>query len=167
MLTSAPSTATPLNTLATSSAQMESRWIPQKQTLFKIGHLPSLKDVQAFLGFANFFHRFIKGFANLATPLTRLTRKDVTFDFDNCTLSAFESLKTAFTTAPVLAHFTPGVQCVLETDASDFACAAVISQKVNGQLHPITFFSRKFSLAELNYEIHDKELLAIIEVFKH
>lgn len=127
----------------------------------------SLKDVQAFLGFANFYRRFIRNFAAIASPLTRLTRKDVQFDMDGPPTEAFEALKTAFTTAPVLAHFKPGAQCILETDASDFATAAILSQKVHEKVHPIAFYSRKLSPAELNYEIHDKELLPIIEAYRH
>ncbi|KAK4698188.1 hypothetical protein P7C70_g8097, partial [Phenoliferia sp. Uapishka_3] len=80
---------------------------------------------------------------------------------------AFLALKITFTTAPVLIHFQPGTQLVLETDSSDFATAAVISQKVEGTLHPIAFWSRKLSPAELNYEIHDKELLPIVESYRH
>ncbi|KAK4701806.1 putative transposase, partial [Phenoliferia sp. Uapishka_3] len=129
--------------------------------------LRNVKDVQSFLGFANFYRRFIRNFAGVAAPLNRLTRKDVPFHMSPNALEAFEGLKLSFTTAPVLAHFTPGVQLVLETDSSDFATAAVISQKIEGLLHPIAFFSRKLTPAELNYEIHDKELLPIIESYRH
>src|SRR5947209_17750347 len=80
---------------------------------------------------------------------------------------AFTDLKSRFTTAPVLAHFNPNQQCIVETDASDFALGAILSQKDDeGRLHPIAYHSRKFSQAEINYEIHDKELLAIVDSFK-
>ncbi|KAK4700362.1 hypothetical protein P7C70_g5887, partial [Phenoliferia sp. Uapishka_3] len=127
----------------------------------------SVKDVQSFLGFANFYRRFIRGFSAITSPLSRLTKKGVAFHMTPNALEAFEALKIAFTTAPVLIHFQPGVQLVLEMDSSDFATAAVISQKVDGVLHPIAFFSRKLQPAELNYEIHDKELLPIIESYRH
>ncbi|KAK4695939.1 hypothetical protein P7C70_g8461, partial [Phenoliferia sp. Uapishka_3] len=129
--------------------------------------LRCVKDVQSFLGFANFYRRFIRNFAGVTAPLTRLTRKDIKFNMSENALEAFEGLKLAFTTAPILGHFVPGVQIVLETDSSDFATAAVISQKIDGLLHPLAFFSRKLSPAELNYEIHDKELLPIVESYRH
>jgi hypothetical protein len=79
---------------------------------------------------------------------------------------AFVNLKECFTTAPILTHFNPKRQCIVETDASDFALGAVLSQKEDDDmLHPIAYYSRKFSPAEINYEIHDKELLAVVESF--
>src|SRR5882724_5383106 len=79
----------------------------------------------------------------------------------------FETLKKAFTTAPVLTHWIPDTQIVVETDASDYALAAVLSIiHSNGELHPIAFHSRTFTTLELNYDVHDKELLAIFEAFK-
>src|SRR5882724_11621197 len=76
-------------------------------------------------------------------------------------------LKKAFTTAPVLTHWIPDTQITVETNASDYALAAVLSITTsNGELHPIAFHSRTFSALELNYDIHDKELLAIFEAFK-
>jgi hypothetical protein len=127
----------------------------------------SVHDVQVFLGFANFYRRFIKGYSKIATPLTRLLKKDRKFDFDEPARQAFRQLKTAFTTAPVLAHFQPDKPSTIETDASDFAIAAVISQPdAAGVLHPIAFYSRKLTGPELNYEIYDKEMLAIVTAFK-
>jgi len=63
-----------------------------------------LKDVQAFLGFANFYRRFIKNYSQIVLPLTYLTQKDITWNWSADCKNAFESLKSAFTTAPVLAH---------------------------------------------------------------
>ena len=81
---------------------------------------------------------------------------------------AFQELKKRFTTAPILAHFDPNIEAIVETDASDFALGGVLSQRntETGKLHPIAFHSRKFSPAEINYEIHDKELLAVVDCFK-
>jgi len=126
-----------------------------------------VKDVQSFLGFANFYRRFIYGYSRITVPLTRLTRKGIPWHFtDECRL-AFETLKKAFTTAPVLTHWIPDTQIVVETDASDYALAAVLSIiHSNGELHPIAFHSRTFTAPELNYDVHDKELLAIFEAFK-
>ena len=81
--------------------------------------------------------------------------------------SAFEGLKQAFTSAPILMHVDPLKRFILEADASDFALGSVLSQISNdGQLHPVAFHSRKFEAAEINYEIHDKELLAIVDSFQ-
>lgn len=127
----------------------------------------SVKDIQVFLGFANFYRRFIKKYSKLTEPLTRLLRKDVKFDWSDSANTAFESLKKAFTTAPILTHFDPARNIILETDASDYALAGVLSHPdPHGNLQPIAFYSRKFNDAELNYEIYDKELLAIIQCLK-
>jgi hypothetical protein len=80
---------------------------------------------------------------------------------------AFDELKTRFTTAPILWQFDPKKVCIVETDTSDFALGAVLSQKGDdGRLYLVAFYSRKFTLVEINYEIHDKELLAIVDCFK-
>ena len=129
--------------------------------------LRSVKDVQAFLGFANFYRRFIYGFSRIVRPLHRLTRKDVNFEWTAKCQEAFDKLKTAFITAPILAHFDPDLECIIETDASDFVTAGVMSQRgPDGILRPVAFFSQKHSPAECNYEIYDKELLAIIRAFE-
>jgi hypothetical protein len=80
---------------------------------------------------------------------------------------SFEKLKHCFTTAPILTHFDPHRECIVETDASDFALGGTLSQTAKDKkLHPNAFHARKFSPAEINYEIHDKELLAIVDCFK-
>jgi len=126
-----------------------------------------VKDIQSFIGFANFYRRFIKDFSKIVTPLTQLTKKTNKWSWNNSTQHAFDTLKTAFTSAPILNYFNPELPIVIETDASDFAIGAIISQKSEkGLLHPIAFYSHKFIPAELNYEIYDKELLGIIEAFR-
>jgi hypothetical protein len=80
---------------------------------------------------------------------------------------AFNDLKRRFTTAPILAHFNPDLECVVKTDSSDHALGGVLSQyNKNGELRPVAFLSQKLAPAESNYEIYDKELLAIIRCFK-
>jgi hypothetical protein len=80
---------------------------------------------------------------------------------------AFVNLKECFTTAPILTHFNPKCQCIVETEAYDFVLGAVLSQKGDeDMLHPIAYHSRKFFSAEIHYEIYDKELLAIVDCFK-
>ena len=76
-------------------------------------------------------------------------------------------LKQRFTSAPILAHFDATSLCIIETDASDYAVGAIHSQRQkNGRVHPVAFLSRKFSPAEMNYDIHDKEMVAILLAFQ-
>ena len=126
----------------------------------------TIRDVQCFLGFANFYQIFIKNYSLVATPLTRLTCKDKLY-WGPSAEKAFQDLKTAFTTVPILVHPDFTKTLYLETDASDFALGAVLSKMGEDEkLHPIAFYSRKFFAAEINYEIHDKELLAIVDSFQ-
>lgn len=77
-------------------------------------------------------------------------------------------LKQRFTTVLILAHFNPTKPVIIETDVSDFAIGAVLSQQdEENHLHPVVFHSRKFQPVEINYEIHDEELLAVVNTFKH
>src|SRR6201996_6108097 len=127
-----------------------------------------VKDVQSFLGFANFYCRFIADYSDITVPLTRLTRKSETWVWSPECQKAFDSLKLAFTSAPVLSHWIPGAQLILESDASDYAVAAILSivSPDDGEIQPIAFHSRTLSATELNYDTHDKELLAIFEGFR-
>lgn len=127
----------------------------------------SVKQVQSFLGFTNFYRRFIKDYSKLTTPLTRFTRKGEPFIWDHAAAEAFKTLKSSFAPGLILRHYDPLLLTELETDASDFAIGAVISQRHEKRLHPIAFYSRKLNPAELNYEIYDKELLSIVEACKH
>jgi hypothetical protein len=86
-----------------------------------------LTDVQAFIGFGNFYRRFIRNFSKIISPLVRLTKKGVRFDFDDPCNNAFNELKTAFTQAPVLACLDWEKDVILETDASDFVSAGVVT----------------------------------------
>jgi len=79
---------------------------------------------------------------------------------------AFEELNRRFTTGPILWPFYSGRRTVVETDARDFALGCVLSQYQGRRLHPVAFHSRKLNSAARNYEIRDKELLAIMEAFK-
>jgi hypothetical protein len=126
-----------------------------------------VKDIQSFLGFANFYRRFIYNFSDIVIPLTRLTRKNVPFVFGEKQCSAFNLLKSAFSSAPILTHWVPDRPIIVETDASDYAPAAILSiQLENGEIHPVAFHSRSFNPTELNYDVHDKELFAIFEAFR-
>ena len=119
------------------------------------------------MGFANFYRRFILNFSGVCKPITDTLRaKGKDFIWGNDQEQAFTKLKKAFTTGPILRHFDPSQPIQIETDASNFALGCVLSQKHEGRTHPVAFHSRKFSPAECNYDIHDKEMLAIVEALK-
>ena len=100
-------------------------------------------------------------------PLTQLTRKDAPWNFTDQCRQSFNGLKEAFTTAPILTHFQPGAQITVETDASDYAVAGILSITcADGKLRPVAFYSQTLTAPELNYDTHDKELLTIFEAFK-
>jgi hypothetical protein len=88
----------------------------------------NVKDVRAFLGFANFYRRFVANFSRTVSPLVALTKKDALFIFDHNCQDAFRNLKEAFTTAPALQHFDPDQACVVEADSSDYVSAGILSQ---------------------------------------
>ena len=142
---------------------------PEKTTAIDQWTPPrTVKGVQSFLGFCNFYRRFIKNYSRIARPLNRLTRKDQPFHFDAMCMQAFKELKKRLVSAPLLAHFDPERPSMLETDASDGAIAGVFSQKQpDGEWHPVAYYSKTMIDAELNYHIHDKEMLAIISSFQH
>jgi len=127
----------------------------------------SQHDLQVFLGFANFYRRFVEGYSRVILPLTNLLRKTKKFLWTTLTQEAFDNLKTLFTTAPILKHFDPDLPTHLHADSSGAAISGIISQPHNGVLHPVAFWSRKCLPAECNYDIHDREMLAIIESMKH
>ncbi len=123
----------------------------------------TLKQLQAFLGFCNFYRRFILDYSRLARPLFNLTRKDVPFTWTPEADAAFTLLKTTFTTAPVLAlpdHTRP---FRLIVDASDFAIGAILEQPDElNRWHPLTYLSKSLDATQRNWVIHDKELWSII-----
>ena len=126
-----------------------------------------VKDIQSFLGFANFYRRFIFNYSDIVIPLTRLTRKDTPWNFNENCRRAFNTLKQVFTSAPILTHWVPDAQLVVETNTSDYALAAILSiMTKDNEIHPVAFHSRTFSAPELIYDVHNKELLTIFKAFK-
>ncbi|CAI7932864.1 unnamed protein product [Closterium sp. NIES-54] len=127
----------------------------------------NVKELQQFLGFANYYNRFMPQYAKIATPLTNLLKKNTSFKWEDVHQQAMEQLKTALTSAPVLILPDPEKDYVIEVDASDQAVGAVLMQDQGKGLQPIAYLSKKLlTKAELNYPIHDKEALAIITAFK-
>ncbi|MBW0577546.1 hypothetical protein O181_117261 [Austropuccinia psidii MF-1] len=126
----------------------------------------NLKALQSFLGLANFYRRFIQNYSRKISSLTGFLKKDSFFPLNEESLSQFYQLKEAFATAPVLSHFNPSLPTIVETDASNYALGAILIQVSDSGKHPIAFGSCKFIPEELNYEIHDKELLGIVLALK-
>jgi hypothetical protein len=128
----------------------------------------TVKQVQSFLGFANFVRRFVANFSQIARPLHNLVKKEVKWQWTDKEESAFRELQRAIINAPVIVHADPSKPYFLETDASGAALGSVLSQRQeDGRLHPIGYLSESFKGAEQNYDTHDKELLAIIRSFEH
>ena len=121
------------------------------------------KGVQCFIGFANFYRKFIRGFSAIVAPITQLTKQNLRFCWNPEAQKAFDTLKRLFTSAPILRHPNPTLPFLLEVDASEVAVGAVLSQRLGDKdlIHPVGFFSRKLSPTERNYDVGDRELLAI------
>lgn len=125
-----------------------------------------LKDVQGFMGFANFYRRFIQDFSKITRPMNDLTKKNILWEWGEKQIQSFKELKRQFTTAPILKMPDPAKQYCLECDASNYATGAVLLQQYNENWHPVAFQSKSFNETEQNYEIHDKELAAIIRALE-
>ena len=132
----------------------------------------SRRQLQQFLGFANFYRRFIRNYSSVVAPLTALTSSKRSFEWGREAEKAFFTLKSRFTTAPILTTPDPAAQFVLEVDASDTGMGAILSQRspTDSKMRPCAFFSCRLSPAERNYGIGDRELLAIklaLEEWRH
>ena len=130
-----------------------------------------VKDVQKFLGLANYYHRFIEGFAMVARPLHNTVKKDKKWEWTERQEEAFKELKKRFTEEPVLVAPDIDKKMRMEMDASDYATGGVLSMECeDGLWRPVAFLSKSLNETERNYEIHNKEMLAIIrglEAWRH
>jgi hypothetical protein len=123
----------------------------------------SKKDVQQFLGFTNFYRRFIKGFSDDAWPLFNLTGKGRPWVWTESEGTVFQAIKDAVTSKSVLILPDESRPYRLEADSSNFASGAVLLQVGSDEKwHPVAFYSKSLNPVQRNYEIHDKEMLAII-----
>ena len=128
----------------------------------------TVKDVQKFLGFANFYRRFIPNYAGLAKPLTQLLRKDTPFTWNEPQNSAFTEIRSILVSEPTIAIPSPDKDFLIQTDASKHTIAAVLYQPDKDRnLQPVAYFSKTLNPAQQNYDIYNRELLAIIEALHH
>jgi len=130
----------------------------------------NLREVRSFLGLCSYYRRFVKDFAEIASPLHALSRKGVVFNWTHDCQVAFQKLKKVLTSSPVLAMPSESGTFILDTDASNLAIGSVLSEKVNGEERVVAYASRNLSKAEVNYCVTRKELLAVVyftKYFKH
>ena len=117
----------------------------------------TVKQVRRFLGFGNFYRQFIRNFSNIVHPLNELLRKDKRFDWTQECQDAFENMKKQFTEEPVLAMPDHSKPFQIESDMLKYATGVVLSQlDSNGNRRLVAFYSKTFSPAEQNYDIHDR-----------
>jgi hypothetical protein len=125
------------------------------------------KDIQTFIGACTWFKDFIPEYAEVALPLTNLLQKDSPWEWNISHQTAVIILQFRIANAPTLSHFDPLSETQIFTDASNFAIGGWIGQiNTSGELHPIVFWSRKLSGAETRYPVHERELLALVELCK-
>ncbi|KAE8697362.1 hypothetical protein F3Y22_tig00110621pilonHSYRG00135 [Hibiscus syriacus] len=115
-------------------------------------------ELRAFLGLANYYRRFVKGYSKIATPLTELLKKDKVWEWSMTYHNSFEKLKEAMVSEPVLALPDYTKPFVVFTDASDVAIGGVLMQEG----HPVAYESRKLNETERRYSVHEKEMTAVI-----
>ena len=127
----------------------------------------NIKEVRSFLGLASYYRRYIKGFADVARPLHRLTEKARAFLWDEECEDAFQTLKDKLQQAPILAYPNPEGDFLLDTDASGDGIGAVLSQIQEGEERVIAYASRTLSRPERNYCVTRRELLAVVVYLKY
>ena len=126
--------------------------------------IPStVRDVQSFLGFANFYQHFVPHYSDTTRPLLDLTKKTHPWSWDQSCNDTLMALKAMFTSQPVLHLPDLSTPFAISTDASKHASGGVLLQKdTNGDWHPCAYLSQTFGPAEQNYDIYDQELLAVM-----
>jgi len=122
----------------------------------------SVEDIRAFLGLTGYYRRFIHKFSQIAAPLSNLTRNFIPFLWTDIEQKAFDDLKNAMLTGPVLRVPDDSKPFTVTADASGYAVGATLSQDVGRGLQPIAFMSHRMTRPEMNYPVHEQELLAVI-----
>ena len=127
----------------------------------------NVTEVRSFLGTCSYYRKYIPNFADIASPLTNLTKKDLKFFWSPACQKAFEELKHALVTAPILSYPIPEGQFILDTDASGVAIGAVLSQMQNGEEKVIAYASAALDRAKQNYCTTYRELFAVVKFVKY
>jgi hypothetical protein len=125
-----------------------------------------VKTLQIFLGFVNFYRRFIAGFAQTALPLTKLLKKDAAFDWNLTAKMLFDQPRDCLLREPVLKRHDPSLPTQIETDSSGYAVGDVLKQIHPDVWHPVAYLARTMTSAERSYPIQEQELLALIYALK-
>lgn len=144
------------------------RMMPEKVEKVQAWPVPKNQtELKGFLGLAGYYRRLIKDFASIAVPLNKMTSKKIPYQWGKEQQEAFEKLKFAMTTAPVLCKPNFQQDWVLDVDASDVALGAVLGQEdKEGEVHPVYFWSRQLGNPEKNYSVTDRECLAVVAACK-
>ena len=139
---------------------------PDERKIASVKNFPTplcLTDVRSFLGLCSYYRKFIPNFAITAKPLTDLTKKETSFNWQKEQQEAFEELKRKLISYPVLAHYDTSRETQIRTDACAYGIGAILLQKIDEDWHPIAYMSRLLKKSQLNYHISDKECYAIVE----
>jgi RNase H-like domain found in reverse transcriptase/Reverse transcriptase (RNA-dependent DNA polymerase) len=127
----------------------------------------TVKEVRSFMGFGNFYRRFVKGFSHLAHPLHDLLKKDKRFIWSEECQESFDQLKKQFTEEPVLIMPDHSKPFQIQVNSSLFAMGGILTQiNTNGDRHPCTYLSKSLMKEQRNYDTGDRELLAIVQALK-
>jgi len=138
------------------------------QAVVKWSTSTNLTQMQFFVDFCNFYQRFIKNFSKIVHSLIQLIQKEMMFEWNQACQMIFDHMKKWMTEAFIFRHFDQNRKTILETDSFNYVNDDILSQYDDEEtLHSMIYYSKNLSLAECNYEIYDKKLLAIICVFKH
>ncbi|CAM8940532.1 unnamed protein product [Rhodiola kirilowii] len=142
------------------------RWIEvDKAKIDLIVTLPypsTVRDIKSFLGHAGFYRRFIKDFSKKALPLSNLLQKDVPFEFTNACKEAFDELKQALTSTPIIQAPDWDQPSEIMCDASNYAVGAILGQRIEKKPVVIYYASRTLDASQRNYSTTEKELLAVV-----
>ena len=128
----------------------------------------NVRDVRAILGYTGYYRRFFKGYSTIARPLIDLTKKAAEFRWEDTHEKAFQTLIQGMSSRPILLQPNFDKPFVLQTDASALGMGAVLLQEgTTKKLQPVEFFSATFTPTERNYDVYERELLAIMKALAH
>lgn len=127
----------------------------------------SVKQVRQFLGLASYFRKFVKNFAAIVEPLTRLTKKNVPWKWEDAQERAFNKIKDKLMTRPILTIFDPNRPTEVHTDASAIGVGAILLQQVDGKMAAVAYFSRQTTADQRCYHSYELETMAVVLALRH